>query len=114
MLERRKVYIEFTGRSSAQFVTPYRSKEYEFKPSDDFKVIDLITLKEPQDGEDCFFRAIVRSESDTANINNQNYSINVYVYSGLYSDGSKQYSHVGTVRLNPDENKRKFEVSYKT
>ncbi len=114
MLERRKVYIEFTGPSSVLLVTPYRSKELQLKPEDKFKVLDLISLSAPKEGDDLFFWANIKSEKDEDSSKSiPEYVIVAYVFSGIGPDGKRKHTQVDVVRIHPTENKKKIEVSYK-
>src|SRR5260221_294601 len=102
MLERRKVYIEFTGASSVLLVTPYRSKEYQLKPTSNYLAFDMLTLKPCDPRDDRYFWAQVNYDEK-----DKTYAITLYVLSA-----ENNFSSIGVVMMS--DNKQKFEVTYQT
>ncbi len=110
MLERRKVYIEFTGKSSVLLVTPYVSKEYQLKPEDDCDTIDLVSLKRRDSSEDLHFYASIdvdTTDDEGRLLSTPDYKLKVYV-----REDEHNFDCIEEVSVTPAENKKKIEVSF--
>lgn len=112
MLERRKVYIEFTGRSSLLLVTPYVSRELQLKPEDDRGQIDLVTLKRCDDktqSEMDFYACInvQTRDADDNFLSQPNYELDVFV-----RKSDTHLSRIISIAHSPADNKKKIEVSF--